>query len=106
MRAYYFPEWANEMCDEALFIPKGGMIARTGEKYDAACNPETLTSMQEFIAQNRNNLKENSLMRIVQVSVDLVRELRECVSSRNFHFSKLIAMQLVQSARGYGRKVK
>jgi len=99
MKAYYFPA-GFECFNEALFVNGGGVIGRVGEEYGADCSSETLTSMQKFVAQNRNNLKEDGLMRIVQVSVDLVRELRECVFNRNVYFSKLIAMQLVQSARG------
>lgn len=99
MRAYYFPV-GFECFNEALFVNGKGVIGRLGEEYGIDYSLETLKSTQEFVAQNRNNLKEEGLMRIVQVSVDLVRELRECVSSRNVYFSKLIAMQLVQSAGG------
>lgn len=99
MRADYFPSGLEDF-NEVVYIPRRLLIISSGNDLGVDFS-DNLESFGNFVTGNRLFLKKNGLMRVVQVSTELVTELQECCSFRNAYFVKLVARQIMCSARAY-----
>jgi hypothetical protein len=99
MIADYFP-FGIENANKMLYIRRKLLIINSGNNFGVDFG-EDLTAFSKFVTENRESLKKQGLMRVVQVPTNLVEDLQECCFSRNGYFVNLIAGQIMQSARIY-----
>jgi len=95
MKADYFPG-GYEADDEMLFIPDVGIVRRQGTDYKTDWSSEALALMGNM---DRKRLQKSGLMKTVEVSEDLVKDFRDNARAGGFEHMKMIAIQLLQSAK-------
>lgn len=101
MKAYYFPHGDGEPNKESLYVPGEIVVNKIGENCSANWTPDDLETMKKFIADKKRKLEGQGLMRRVEVSEDLVAELKYQVIRREGRFANIAIMRLFQAARVY-----
>jgi hypothetical protein len=103
MKAWYFPEGDGNRSEELLYVPKEIIVIRVERNYGVDWTPESLETMKKFIIEKRRKLERRNLMREIEVSDDLVKDLKFQVTQREMYPANLMIMPLLQAARLYGR---